>query len=84
MMIFGLFFMIIRIFRKSSSLMERMLLILMITVSCEMLFSAYYWIHFGIWALLALYVNHFKEKWQQQSQLELKDVVQVLVAEEVI
>lgn len=84
MLIFGLFFMIVRLFRKSYGYIERMLLILMITVSCEMLFSSYYWIHFGIWALLALYLNHFKDNWQQQSQLELKDVVQVLVAEDVI
>ena len=84
MMIIGLFFVIIRLFRKSSSLIERMLLILLITVSCEMMFSGYYWIHFGIWSILALYVNHFKEKWQQQNKLETKDIVQVLVAEEII
>ena len=84
MMIIGLFFMIIRLFRKSFGFIERMLLVLMITVSCEMLFSSYYWIHFGIWAMLALYLNHFKDNWQQQSQPETKDIVQVLVAEEII
>lgn len=84
MMIIGLFFMIIRLFRKSFGFIERMLLILMITVSCEMLFSGYYWINFGIWAILALYINHFKDQWQQQNKLETKDIVQVLVAEEII
>lgn len=82
--IFGLFFMIVRLFRKSNEPIERMLLILIITVSCEMLFSGYYWIHFGIWSILALYVNHFKDRWQQQRQLGLKDIVQFLVAEEIV
>ncbi|MBR4200089.1 MAG: O-antigen ligase family protein [Oscillospiraceae bacterium] len=82
--IFGLLFMIVRLFRKSNEPIERMLLILIITVSCEMLFSGYYWIHFGIWSILALYVNHFKDRWQQQRQLGLKDIVQFLVAEEIV
>ncbi len=82
--IFGLFFMIVRLFRKSNEPIERMLLILIITVSCEMLFSGYYWIHFGIWSILALYVNHFKDRWQQQRQLGLKDIVQFLVEEEIV
>lgn len=83
-LIIALFAVIIRLFRNCLGFTERMMIIVFITLSCEMLFSTLYWIHFGIWAILALYFNHFKEKWHSRSKLEFKDVLQVLAAEEII
>lgn len=81
MMILGLSFIIIRLFNRITELSERLILILIIGVSCEMLFSAYYWLHIGIWSLLALYMNHFGPGWKKsprdQLLLQIKTRMQV-------
>lgn len=43
---------------------ERIVFIVFLTVSCELLVSGTIWSHYGIWSLMALYVNHFKNSWQ--------------------
>ena len=48
---------------KVKNIQEKMLFIVFLTVSCEMLLSNYYWLHYGLWALLGLFVNHFVSDW---------------------
>ncbi|MBR3043371.1 MAG: O-antigen ligase family protein [Oscillospiraceae bacterium] len=85
LLIIGLIFMNVRMIRNNPLSLERLLMILFITLSCEMLFSAYYWIHFGIWSILALYVNHFKGRWHEvRKGTDMERIVQVLIAEEIV
>lgn len=53
---------IIRFFKKVKNKDERLLFIIFLTISFELLLSNTMWLHYGPWALLALYVNHFKFK----------------------
>ncbi|MBO6140209.1 MAG: O-antigen ligase family protein [Ruminococcus sp.] len=56
--------MILKFFSKVTNSHERIVFIVFLTVSCELLVSGSFWIHYGIWSLMALYVNHFKNNWQ--------------------
>lgn len=49
---------------------EKLLFIIFITVSCELLLSGYMWIHYGVWALLALYINHFVFGWTKERPID--------------
>ncbi|MBR6968595.1 MAG: O-antigen ligase family protein [Ruminococcus sp.] len=50
---------------------EKLLFIMFITVSCELLLSGYMWIHYGVWALLALYINHFAFNWTKDRPIDM-------------
>ncbi len=55
----------IRYFIKRRNNTEVLIMIVFIMVSCEMLLSAYYWIHYGLWAMFALYMNRFQSNWSK-------------------
>ena len=61
---------IIRLFRKSDDKDEKLLFLIFLTVSFELLvLSNSIWLHFGLWSLMALYINHFKGKWHLQQNI---------------
>ena len=51
---------IVRFFVKVKNKDERLLFIIFLTLSFELLLSNTLWLHVAPWALMALYVNHFK------------------------
>lgn len=55
---------IIRFFRSSTDKNERLMFVIFLTVSFELLLSNTIWFHYGIWCLFGMYVNHFKRKKQ--------------------
>lgn len=61
---------IVKFFRKVKDVRERLLFIIFITVSCELLLSGYIWLHYGLWGLLGIYMNHFRAKWQNPKSLQ--------------
>lgn len=59
LMIIGMLIGIIRFFISSKDKKERLIFVIFLTVSFELLFSNSIWLHYGFWCLLGLYVNHF-------------------------
>ena len=60
--------MIIKFFSNVTDSRERIVFIVFLTVSCELLVSGSFWIHYGVWSIMALYVNHFKNNWQLSTE----------------
>lgn len=50
----------VRFFRSATDKKERLLFTIFLTVSFELLLSGTMWLHYGVWCLLGLYVNHYK------------------------
>lgn len=55
---------IVRFFVKVKNKNEKLLFIIFLALSFELLMSNTMWLHSAPWALMALYVNHFKEKYR--------------------
>ena len=53
---------IVHFFVKVKNKDERLLFVIFLTLSFELLLSNTLWLHVAPWALMALYVNHFKCK----------------------
>lgn len=54
---------LIRFFIKVKDKNEKLLFIIFLTISFELLLSNTIWLHCAPWALMGLYVNHFKKKY---------------------
>jgi hypothetical protein len=61
---------IARYLLKVENKTEKFIFIMFITVSCELLLSGYIWIHYGIWSILAIYMNHFVFKWNDDNKIK--------------
>lgn len=59
LIIIGMLIGIVRFFISSKNKKERLIFVIFLTVSFELLFSNSFWLHYGIWCLLGIYVNHF-------------------------
>ena len=62
MIIVCLLFYMMCFFRSSKDKYEKLLFILFLTISFELILSNSIWLHCGLWALMGLVVNHFKSK----------------------
>lgn len=59
---------IIRFLVKTKEKEEKLLFVIIMTMAFELLLSNTLWLHFAPWALIALYVNHFKGKSRKGSR----------------
>ena len=51
---------VVRFFRTSIDIEERLIFVIFLAVSFELMVSSTIWLHYSIWCLLGLLVNHFK------------------------
>lgn len=58
----------VRFFIKVKDKNEKLLFVIFLTLSFELLLSNTLWLHFAPWALMALYVNHFKGKYHVKAE----------------
>lgn len=68
LIIIVLLFGMIRFFVRVKDKDEKLVFIIFLTLSFELLLSNTLWLHFAPWALIALYVNHFKGKYHVKAK----------------
>lgn len=72
LIIIVLIFGIIRFFVRVKDKDEKLVFIIFLTLSFELLLSNTLWLHFVPWALIALYVNHFKGKYHGKAKNSIR------------